>query len=492
MKFLLPLMSVFWSLAAQAQDAPTAVPGQKAVGSEDVALVIAVEDYAFLPDIKGVRSSGTQWESFFKDSLGIKDVRVLLNEQAVREEILDAATKIGRATTGRVWVVYVGHGATADGAGLLLGADTQQTVRSISSRGVSQQEILDQTNAADASNVVLIVDACFSGRTPDGDPLLPSLQPVVPLKALALNARTVVLSAAAGNQVAGPLADGSEPAFSFVLRGALRGWARGNDDKVRADEAIEFAQRELRGISGRNQTPQLAGLSSAVLTSGVSETRPELVSATDTTPAAQPTSELGVGTSTVVNPTPSVWKDFWVQGGAGVGIELKSEDFTPIASLRGGVNLGNASKYRYRLGVELTYLQGNNPNFDATVEDIKKAEAEFGSMGRPTDGEKVNRVLTSLVLGAAFDLGLVLTTEATLGLNVAPGGRCEKWEAVDPSNIRSDFKCSREESVPVSAVAGGRIATNLGWTDLGVVFHANLSGDEEVFAGLVLSFAMDR
>jgi hypothetical protein len=491
MKSLLPLLTVLWSIAAQAQTIPTAETTKNVQQAQDVALVIAVEDYAFLPDIGGVRSSATQWETFFRDGLGLSDVRVMIDAQAVREEILEAATKIGEAAKGRVWVVYVGHGAAADGQGLLLGADTQQTARSISSRGVSQQEVLDRVNAANASDVVFVVDACFSGKTPSGDPLLPNLQPVVPIKALALNAHTLVLSAAAGNEMAGPLEDGSEPAFSFVLRGAMRGWARGNDNTVRADEAIDFVQRELRAITGRTQTPQLAGLPSVVLTSGVSESRPEVV-ANSLIEDSAPASGIEVTASTSVEPAGHIWKDYWFTAGAGAGVELKSEAFTPIVSMRGGVHLGNASKQRYRLGAELTYLQGGNPNFNAAVDGLRQLEGQVGPLGRPTDGEKVNRVLTSLVTGAAFDLGVILTTEASLGLNTAPGGRCDQWEPVDPSNTQSNFTCSRSESVAVTAVVGGRVGVNLGWTDLGLVFNADLGSDEEAFVGLVLSFAMDR
>lgn len=491
MKFLLPLLIICSSIAAQAQSVAGEPPSVPEVGTEDVALVIAVEDYAFLPDIKGVRSSATQWETFFRDDLGLKDVRMMIDAQAVREEVLDAATKIGKSTSGRVWVVYVGHGASADGAGLLLGADTQQTMRSIASRGVSQQELLERVNAANVSDVVLVVDACFSGTTSKGEPLLPGLQPVVPVEALTLTGNTLILSAAAGNQVAGSLADGSEPAFSYFLRGAMRGWARGDDDVVQADEAIAFAQRELRSIPGRNQTPQLTGVNTVVLTQGVVEARPEPVA---TKAAIQSASPQGIGVAASVDSEEEsqVWKDFWFSAGAGVGLELKSEDFTPIASLRGGVHLGNSSKYRYRIGAEVTYLQGNNPNHAEMIDGLKKLEADLGPMGRPTDGDKVNRVLTSLVLGTGFDFGFVLTTEATLGLNVAPGGRCAMWEMTDASNPQSDWRCSREESVSVSPVVGGRIGANLGWTDLGVVFHANVAGDDEVFAGLVLSFAMDR
>jgi len=490
MKFLLPILTVLWSLAAQAQTITTGEFAENVQRSNDVALVIAVEDYAFLPDITGVRSSATQWETFFRDDLGLSDVRVMVDAQAVREEILEAATRIGEAAKGRVWVVYVGHGAAADGHGLLLGADTQQTARSISSRGVSQQEVLNRVNASNASDVVFVVDACFSGKTPSGQPLLPNLQPVVPIETLALNAHTLVLSAAAGNEMAGPLADGSEPAFSFVLRGATRGWARGNDTTVRADEAIDYVQRELRTISGRTQTPQLSGLPSVVLTSGVSQARPEVASSPikDSTPAPN----LEVTASASIEPAGHIWKDYWLTAGGGAGVELKSEAFTPIVSVRGGVHLGNAAKQRYRLGAELTYLQGGNPNFDDAVDDIRRLENEVGPLGRPTDGEKVNRVLTSLVAGAAFDLGVILTTEASLGLNTAPGGRCDQWEPVDPSNTQSNFTCSRTESVSVTAVAGGRLGVNLGWTDLGLVFNADLASDEEVFVGLVLSFAMDR
>lgn len=113
------------------------------VKAADSVLIVGVEDYAFLPDIAGVREVSGAWEDFFKQQLGAANVVTLVDAQAVREEILDAAERTGgMASGGRVWVVYVGHGANVGSGAMLLGADTQQTSRSVTTRGVTQDEVL--------------------------------------------------------------------------------------------------------------------------------------------------------------------------------------------------------------------------------------------------------------------------------------------------------------------------------------------------------------
>ncbi len=249
-------------------------------GENDVALIVAVEDYVFLPDVSGAIDNGTDWEVFLERDLGVEEIYFLSNHSATAEEIRRfaslAAREVGEG--GTLWFVFIGHGAPVeDGSdGILVGMDAQQTPGSLTARGVRQQELLDLLEEGAQSQTVAVVDACFSGRDSQGEALVDA-QPVVPvqLRPSLDETRTAVLSAAQAREFAGPLPGVERPAFSYLLLGALRGWADDGTGAVTAGSALRYTQRQLRGIPGRfDQTPALYGDSGLVLVRGVEEGDP--------------------------------------------------------------------------------------------------------------------------------------------------------------------------------------------------------------------------
>lgn len=247
-------------------------------GANDVAVIVAVEDYIFLPHVKGATNNGSDWEKFFQDSLGVGAVHFVSNSQATREELKRFATLAAASSKpgGTVWFVFIGHGAPSkDGTeGLLVGADAQSTPESLFARGLPQQGLLDILQTGKQAQTVLVVDACFSGRAGSGDALVKA-QPVIPMAIQpVMAASTVVLTAAQADEFAGPLPGVDRPAFSYLLLGALRGWAVDSGD-VSAQSAQRYVQRALRGIPGRmNQTPSIFGNGDVVLTRSVREPDP--------------------------------------------------------------------------------------------------------------------------------------------------------------------------------------------------------------------------
>lgn len=244
--------------------------------ARDVAVLVAIEDYTFLPDVPGAVQNAEDWKTFLKSNLGINQIYTLYNQDASREEILKFAERAAQQAGpgSRVWFVFVGHGApSAAGEGLLVGMDAQQTPDSLSSRSAPQNEItaaLTSTNA----EVVMVLDACFSGRDSSGAQLAKGTQPVVPVVAATVAGNVTVLSAAQATEFAGALPNAERPAFSYLLLGAMRGWADDGDGALSANEAIAWTRDQLRHVPGRTQTPTLAGKPQLVLTRGAREADP--------------------------------------------------------------------------------------------------------------------------------------------------------------------------------------------------------------------------
>ncbi len=251
-------------------------------GSKDVALLIAIEDYAEAQDIPGALKNAQDWDAWLRKARGVRRVKRLINNDATREEILAAAEGLARQAQpgGRVWVIFIGHGAPSqDGDdGILVGWDAQQTARSLQANSVTRSELIAALDGPQAETV-LVLDACFSGKTSTGD-LAPGLSP---LKAVgtSLGSRVTALTAATGGQYAGPLSDGRRPAFTYLLLGALRGWGDSNGDGVvSAREAVDYADGAIyETVTGRTQTPMLEGPDVALGRSG-KEAAPDLAAFT--------------------------------------------------------------------------------------------------------------------------------------------------------------------------------------------------------------------
>ncbi|GEM_PF-3285657 len=95
-------------------------------GEKDAAVIVAVEDYPFLPKVEGAVAVGSAWFSYLEGSRKVPFVLTKFNRDATRLQILkaveDAAGQVKKG--GRLWVVFIGHGAASkDGSDL---RDTEQ------------------------------------------------------------------------------------------------------------------------------------------------------------------------------------------------------------------------------------------------------------------------------------------------------------------------------------------------------------------------------
>jgi hypothetical protein len=285
---LLPILTLLLGpAAARAEGWPDLSTGPKAAApaSADAALLIAVENYATLPAVPGARQNFRDWYTFLTQTRGIPvgRVRVLTDHEGTREkmEALTRAASQDVEPGGTLWFVFIGHGAPArDGhGGILVGFDAQRDPESLYARSAAQNALLSTLGSGRQARTVAVIDACFSGRGTEGKPLLEGLQPVIAMKKDALPAETLILTAAAKEQFAGPLPGSRRPAFSYLMLGALRGWGDANADKqVTAEEALQYSANVLRVMlsGGRNQTPELQGSTKDSVLGQAFETGPDL------------------------------------------------------------------------------------------------------------------------------------------------------------------------------------------------------------------------
>jgi formylglycine-generating enzyme required for sulfatase activity len=254
-----------WSQNAEWPD--LSVPARLVGGGEhDAAVIVGAENYAFVEHVPGARKNANDWQAYLTGTLKVPADRValLLDNDATHDSIRQAAAEKAAQVEpgGTLWFVFIGHGAPSkDGNdGLLVGVDAQQKTASVYSRSLSRNELLGVLAKGRQAKTVVLLDACFSGKSPSGQALVAGLQPLIAMRALPLGIdnRTVLMTAAKSDQFAGPLPGGSRPAFSYLALGALRGWAADAQGKVTAAGLVDYVRRTLSLARDRTQTPELS------------------------------------------------------------------------------------------------------------------------------------------------------------------------------------------------------------------------------------------
>jgi hypothetical protein len=234
-------------------------------GQDDAAIIVGVEDYAFVADVPGATKNAKDWYRYFTRVRGTSpgNVKLLLGNQAtdvgMKSAMKEAAGLVRKG--GTLWFVFIGHGAPSEDQkdGLLVGVDAQQSARGLYGRSVAQRELIVLAALGKQQRTVFFVDACFSGRTGSGQALAAGLQPLLPVKQVVGDKRTLIFSAAASDQFAGPLPMLDRPAFSYLMLGGMLGWSDANGDgEVSSKELTRYSQDTLRAVlNDRNQTPAM-------------------------------------------------------------------------------------------------------------------------------------------------------------------------------------------------------------------------------------------
>jgi sulfatase modifying factor 1 len=240
-------------------------------GADDAAVIVAIEDYDTLPDVPGARSNGLAWYRYLRDSVHVRSERisVLTDHDAQEYKILDQASERAAqvGASGRLWFVFIGHGAPSqadtreDGQdGLLVGASAEATQAGIEHRSVRRSALLHALAGA-RGDVLVALDACFSGQSGPGRALVTGLMPLTVVDRR-VPAQVMLFTAAQAEEFAGELPGAHRPAFSYLLLGALRGWGDADGDgKVTSREALDYTQEALLSVLNgtRRQHPTLDG-----------------------------------------------------------------------------------------------------------------------------------------------------------------------------------------------------------------------------------------
>lgn len=230
-------------------------PAEAVGGSEkDAVVIVAIEHYQHLPERPGALAAAKNWQAYFAITRGVpaNRVKLLVDDQARSHSIASATDAALHSVMpgGRFWFLFIGH-AFPEVKGddfRLLGWETGASLGSIYALGLLQMELLG--NSQDRS--VFIIDASISGQSTNIKPprqKIPKEQRGL-LRPDALMKKYFDMAGGGDKRLllashwgaACQMPSVGQPAFSFLLLGALRGWAnRANAAAPRSD--ADAAQR---------------------------------------------------------------------------------------------------------------------------------------------------------------------------------------------------------------------------------------------------------
>jgi hypothetical protein len=235
-----------------------------AAAPADAALLVGIEDYAFLPDVPHARRDLAAVTDLLIHTRGVPAEHVVRLDGGSVEQLQNGLERARAAlgAGGRLWVYFSGHGAAdpASGALLLVGDDARPDPAVFATRGLP----VDALVAGLPAGSVVLLDTCWAGAARTGGALLADTRFAVPTWAAAPPAEVTVWTAAGPGELASGLDPARHGAFTYFVVGALRGWADGEvdgapDGNVTLDEARSYVTRGLAAAGVASQTPTLAG-----------------------------------------------------------------------------------------------------------------------------------------------------------------------------------------------------------------------------------------
>ena len=420
---------VLWpSLPADAADLPDLHHPLRtdAEAPHDAAILIGIEEYAFLPDVPYALRDVQMFEQFLIHTRGVPSDRVDILDATTTCEKMEAAVQAAAARVepgGTLWVYFSGHGAASsvDDRHLLLAMDALAETESFETRSLSVDDLQSIAGASKAEHVILVLDTCYTGRSRDGSELLEGRRYAVPNAAIQAHERVLAWSASAPSETSAPYEPVEQGVFTYFLVGAMRGWADGEldgspDGKVTLVEAKAYVERALRKISGSTQHPELdhpEDLGELALTTAIrSESGPDL----NTAPRVVGMGDQDGGFGEIATQVAVRTREFQ---------DLARSDFKKVEAVtRGGGPEGQAmlDEFIVRYGEAGVSVSGKT--YPVRVQEVDQARAMLASYEGYWEKERQRKAGTALVViggiaasaGTAVAIGFSVERQSALGL----------------------------------------------------------------------------
>lgn len=237
------------------------IPTTSRVADKTVALVWANENYKKVSPVAGALNDGETFAEYCRKTLGIPSSHVIAVENATYAEMLTSMRELKQlvgALGGDVDVIffYAGHGipdeATKDAFLLPVDGDGVTTAATY-----PLKQLYSDLSATRAENVMVFLDACFSGASRNGGMLAEARGVALKPKAVEPEGSMFVLSAASDQETAMPYKEKNHGLFTYYLLKKLQE-SKGNVTlKDLSEYVMQNVKKNSLTINKKMQTPSV-------------------------------------------------------------------------------------------------------------------------------------------------------------------------------------------------------------------------------------------
>lgn len=225
------------------------------------ALIIANENYQDVAKVPNALNDGEIFAEYCRKTLGLPASNVILVKDATFNNIRREINKLSQIAdaykgTAKIIFYYAGHGipneATKDA--FLLPVDGYGTD---TSTGYSLKELYATLGNLPVQQVVVLLDACFSGSQ-RGNGMLASARGVaIKAKPNKVDGKVVVISAAQGDETAYPYKEEGHGLFTYYLLAKIKDTKGNATLGDLASYIIDNVTKKSIVVNGKSQTPNV-------------------------------------------------------------------------------------------------------------------------------------------------------------------------------------------------------------------------------------------
>jgi hypothetical protein len=236
--------------------------------------------YKEIPEVKYADNDARVVKQYLVKTLGYKESNVIFKLDATKAEFeqifgirgnaggkLHEYVKPGKSD---IFIYYSGHGAPDPNTmkGYFIPSDCDSSRFSLN--GYPLDVFYENISKLPARSITIVLDACFSGTTNSGKPLLKSASPfgIKVANPTVAKGNTISMTSSEGDQISSWYDDKHHGLFTYYFLKGLGGSADKNKDrKLTYDELFKYVSDNTEGVpymarrlhEGRKQIPTMQG-----------------------------------------------------------------------------------------------------------------------------------------------------------------------------------------------------------------------------------------
>ena len=236
------------------------IPLTSRKAEKTIALIIANENYKQVTDVESALNDGETFAKYCTMTLGIPESQVMLYENVTYAEMVGALRKLRQLTDALgdgvdVILYYAGHGFPDEGnkEAYLLPVDGDGFT---SATSFSLKKLYSDLGSMGADNVMVFLDACFSGATREGGMLAEARGVALKPRVSDPEGNMFVLSAASDQETALPYREKNHGLFTYFLLKKLQD-TKGNVTLKELSQYVEeMVKKNSLTVNQKLQTPR--------------------------------------------------------------------------------------------------------------------------------------------------------------------------------------------------------------------------------------------